>query len=69
MDMHIEFLEGFRIVKQTAGLFTNPVSVFSFLRNNIIENLNGLKKMAVGRIEQKERNINESLKALRQITQ
>lgn len=61
--MHIKFLEGFRVVKQTAVLFINPV-FSTFLEIRLIEKLNGLKKMAVGRMEQKEENINESLKAL-----
>ena len=34
--------------------------VFSFLRNKIIE-LNGLKKMELSRMDQKEKNINEAL--------
>lgn len=61
--MHIKFVEGFRVVKQTAVLFINPV-FSTFLEIRLIEKLNGLKKMAVGRMEQKEENINESLKAL-----
>lgn len=64
--VRLQFLRGFRAVKQlglgscetkTTILFVNSAFA-NFVRNKVTE-LNVLKKMGVGRVEQKEKNINE----------
>lgn len=56
--LHIRFLKG------PGCCFVHKSCVCNFLKNERIEKLNGLKKMGVGRIEEKEKNINKSLIAL-----